>query len=595
MCYNYNKKLLFLGTVDSFSLTLSTSPESFIPVLYCVECNGHTVTYLDRLMIPGEKNSHGIFSVQSHPSENIIFCAFNTSVLVVHFEDNRFGKLKIVKDCSESSVYQSIFSPGSYSLFCPKSKKVTILDFNKPGHQQEGPDKYLEGPSSQDIKTNALSLANSKFSLKALKCPLKKDNIHQDVRILLVDEKEGLVFIFADTITKFLLDSNFNMSGGEKSVELFCYQADLVPCLSRVVVCVNMLNDLVVLDYDLNVQLRVEGIKAQAFSDSLSRSTISDQDPKLYNWLKGNHQSALIDIVSGEEKERAPLFGSVNTYTENIPLLSAYCNGNWAGFYFQDNKYYFSWISQKADKQTKEIEAVIPEAKVVHQMIFSPCGKYVIVLVSSSQDNIWSNPILAVLQFGNFGLTSFRRMGAGANHASPTRTLLFGADFQLSSRILVAENSTGLLSLYVSADGRLQQYSGSLRAISQVTEPSAELSQQILSKSSPIISCSIVDDSVAYVVCRDTILRCESTNNQNDTKEKFRRNLEPTTDERLAFNHQGYGLTPKEKDLHQITANDVEDGKSFEDQIQIVDIPNIEEIEAKNSALSPLMHSQSES
>lgn len=176
---------------------------------------------------------------------------------------------------------------------------------------------------------------------------------------------------------------------------------------------VNVTNELVVLDYNLNVLQRLEGVKGHSFSLSNSRSTISSEDDILLNWLKGNHQSALISVNNEalDEIERAPLFGTVNDFSNNIPLLSAYAKRNFCGLYYVEGKYQFSWKIGDGTVRSEEINKVFPEAQMMHSLLFSDCGKFIVCLLSSSKESTHSELILASFHFAqNFSLADYRRL-----------------------------------------------------------------------------------------------------------------------------------------------------------------------------------------
>lgn len=179
------------------------------------------------------------------------------------------------------------------------------------------------------------------------------------------------------------------------------------------VACVNVTNDLAVMDYNLNVLLRIEGVKGHSFSLSRSRSTVSAEDDILVNWLKGNHQSALISVNKEalDEIERAPLFGTVNDFSNNIPLLSAYAKRNFCGLYYVDGRYHFSWKIGEGAVRTEEINKIFPEAEMLHSLMFSQCGKFIVCLLASSKEVSHSELILASFHFAqNFALADYRRL-----------------------------------------------------------------------------------------------------------------------------------------------------------------------------------------
>lgn len=174
----------------------------------------------------------------------------------------------------------------------------------------------------------------------------------------------------------------------------------------------NCTNNLLVFDYDLKLISKLDGIEGPALSKAMTWSTIASQNKNHVVWLKGNHQAALIDVDSMEEIDRAPLFGTVNTYSENIPLLASYSQGNWCGYFFMNNDYHLSWMQKNNDeKQCMPVNKVIPEAKSIHSMNFDPSGKYLILVIGSSREISQSSFVLISLIFGDpFPLVDYFRI-----------------------------------------------------------------------------------------------------------------------------------------------------------------------------------------
>lgn len=157
---------------------------------------------------------------------------------------------------------------------------------------------------------------------------------------------------------------------------------------------------------------KLDGIAGPALSKSMTWTTISGQSSQSeIVWLKGNHQAALIDLQTMEEKDRAPLFGTVNTYAENIPLLAAYNQGNWCGYYYMNDQYYLSSIVKNQEKQCSTVNKVIPEAQSVHSMQFDSTGKFLILVIGSSREISQSSFVLVSLEFGgSFRLVDYFRI-----------------------------------------------------------------------------------------------------------------------------------------------------------------------------------------
>ena len=129
MAYNFSKRLLFVGTADSFSSQLGSNVNSLVPAVYCLECSGYELTVLDKLEIPEVSASLGVFTVHSHPSENIVFCTFTTKVLVTAFQENSFKRFRVIEGFSDSPVYQTLLSPQVFCGYCPKEESLNLLSF----------------------------------------------------------------------------------------------------------------------------------------------------------------------------------------------------------------------------------------------------------------------------------------------------------------------------------------------------------------------------------------------------------------------------------------------------------------------------------
>lgn len=165
------------------------------------------------------------------------------------------------------------------------------------------------------------------------------------------------------------------------------------------------------MDYGLQILKRIEGIKSPPFFRSKTKSSITQQGYGFVNWIKGNHQSALINTETYEEVDRAPLFGTVNDYSDYIPLLSAYSHKNWIGYCFHDKDYLLSWIKDGKPKHAQSVYKVIPEARSVYGLHFTADGQHIVALIGSSQEFTQSTILLVVLAFTDtFPLTDFRRV-----------------------------------------------------------------------------------------------------------------------------------------------------------------------------------------
>ena len=216
---------------------------------------------------------------------------------------------------------------------------------------------------------------------------------------------------------------------------------------------VNKSNDLIILDYNLSLIRRIEGIAGPPFSQSMSSTSITGVGMKrpLANWLKGNHQSALIDAESGEEIDRAPLFGSVNTYSSCIPILSAYCYPMWVGVAYSSNQYVITVYSQGKTIHSSPISSIIPEAKIAYSLHISNNSKYIIALVGSTEDLPSSTVFLLTLSIDHpFRLVDYRRIHSISPDHLPTlykdyQSLLFVLNTGHGINMYRLDNDMGLL------------------------------------------------------------------------------------------------------------------------------------------------------
>lgn len=138
------------------------------------------------------------------------------------------------------------------------------------------------------------------------------------------------------------------------------------------------------------------------------------------NWFKGNHQAALIDLETGDEDERAPLFGSVSDYSENMPLLSAYANSRWCGLNFFRNAFHFAWL-ERDKKESLPVDKAIPEAQNVYSLHLTRDAQFIVALVASSKEVSLASLILVSLRFGSpFPLVDYRRVASDSPDFVPS-------------------------------------------------------------------------------------------------------------------------------------------------------------------------------
>lgn len=250
---------------------------------------------------------------------------------------------------------------------------------------------------------------------------------HDDIRFVLVDQAVSVMFVFTNCVWKCIMSKN-SLILDDKSVELDSYSAELIETESLIAAFENETNCLVILDYQLERVRVIEGVKGPSFLQSMSWT--SSTSPETYGtkttdeteakniheqvlWLKGNHQAALVNVVSGEEISRAPLFGTVNSYSEHVPLLAAYSAGTFMGFGFELNDFWLTWVKGEAQKVCKPINQAIPEARNLLSLHLTQSGGYAVCLLSSSRELSQSTVLLAVFALGDsLRLLDYRRVGA---------------------------------------------------------------------------------------------------------------------------------------------------------------------------------------
>lgn len=424
MSFNHTKRLLFVGTADSFSSQLGGSFNSLVPTLYCLECSGYELATLDKVEIPEVAASLGMFTVRCHASENIVFCTFTTKVLVTAFAENSFKKFRVIDGFSDSPVYQTVVASSILCGFCPKEESLSVLSFvgkevpkGNTYQWNEIMEKEKSIPKSDD-KQGPL-LAKYSYSIPEFK---------NSVKFALVDTYLGIMFMFTSQEIYKCVISRKSLILEDKSVTIGmicssdCYQAMLFEKSNRIVAFENCTNNLIVLNYSLEVVSKIEGISGPNFTKSMTHASMTQKPgSEMVAWLKGNHQAALIDINSMEEIDRAPLFGTVNTYSENIPLLVAFCDGNWCGYYFLNNEFYLSWIEKGKQKEGKLLQEVIPEAKSLHSMQFDDSGKNLVIIIGSTRETSQSELVLISIQFGfPFAMNDYYRLTDVLPNFSPS-------------------------------------------------------------------------------------------------------------------------------------------------------------------------------
>jgi hypothetical protein len=205
--------------------------------------------------------------------------------------------------------------------------------------------------------------------------------------------------------------------------------------------------------------LTVSGIRGPSFSKSLSRSSLTGAELFKVNWFKGNHQSALIDLETGEEDERAPLFGTVSDYSENIPILSAYASSRWCGLNFYRNGFHFAWL-ERDKKESLPIDKAIPEAQNLYSMHLTKDARFIVALVASNKEVSLASLILVSLRFDStFPLVDYRRVSSSAPDFTPT----VSKDAEGARFVLNTGHSLAVYSL--SEQGKFEQRG----AVAQIT------------------------------------------------------------------------------------------------------------------------------
>ena len=193
MCFNHSKKLIFLGSVESFSSSASQSHESLVPTIYALECNGYLLSTLDKIQIGGVESSQGIFTIHAHHSEDVVFCTFNTHVVFASLLHGQFHRCKTVEKFSESAVYRSSLQATSFFGYCPRSESLKVLLFEEKPHAKVG---WLEQSVGE---TSDLPVQKYYYTIKEF------DN---DIRFILVAEEVGLLFVFRSVVHRCAITRN---------------------------------------------------------------------------------------------------------------------------------------------------------------------------------------------------------------------------------------------------------------------------------------------------------------------------------------------------------------------------------------------------
>ena len=192
MCFNYSKRLLFVGTASSFSAQLTGNFNTLVPAVYALECSGYELTCVDKIEVPEAAASLGIFTIHCHPTENIVFCTFTTKVLVSYFHERSFKKFRVINSFSSSNVYQSSLNGSVFCGYCAKEESISILSF---------PEKAQYKDSNYNLRS----------AIQSQDWPIKQNNLVQDKQRPLMTKYSFIIPEFKEQIKFTLVDWNMSL------------------------------------------------------------------------------------------------------------------------------------------------------------------------------------------------------------------------------------------------------------------------------------------------------------------------------------------------------------------------------------------------
>lgn len=200
MCFNYTKRILFVGCADSFSSQPGASYNSLVPSLYALECSGYDLSSLDKIEVPESDENLGVFTIHSHASSNIVFCTFTTKVLIAALEGNKFKKFRIVERFSEGNVYQSMIISSTFCAYSPKEESFNVLTFEKkhPGFNLSSTSDSKQWPGDFS-RPGGPFLSKYSYTIEDFK---------DDIKFALIDSNLGLMFVFRQEIFKCIITRN---------------------------------------------------------------------------------------------------------------------------------------------------------------------------------------------------------------------------------------------------------------------------------------------------------------------------------------------------------------------------------------------------
>jgi hypothetical protein len=202
MCFNHNKRVIFVGCADSFSAHLGGSYNSLIPAVYALECSGYELSMIDKLEVPDSDANLGVFTIHGHSREDIVFCTFTKRVLIAKLQDRKFQKFKVIDSFTDGSIYSSALLGSVFCGYCPKEESFNMLKFDA-----KRPDIPLGYSTDFDLGSKSLPSVSKAGPLLA-KYVYAIQEFKDDIKFSLIDANLSVMFVFRQEIYKCIITRN---------------------------------------------------------------------------------------------------------------------------------------------------------------------------------------------------------------------------------------------------------------------------------------------------------------------------------------------------------------------------------------------------
>jgi hypothetical protein len=120
---------MFCGGSVSDTPHILENELAMYPILFALETSGHTLQLQAEMKITEYGPSQGIFTLTTHPEDNLVFCTFSKHLLITLFKKSQFIKFRVISNMSESLVYRSVLGSHSFFGFCSRSESLKKVEF----------------------------------------------------------------------------------------------------------------------------------------------------------------------------------------------------------------------------------------------------------------------------------------------------------------------------------------------------------------------------------------------------------------------------------------------------------------------------------